>query len=159
MQELMNIIKYQDSIPKSIFLDSADLRTVSLSYKSNTRHVWNDINDSIKSINQFYDIRLKFDSDSAALAFHKKFLPENSENGPEIKKPKIKVDGIKELGVYTMDKKKSEIFLEPYGFQALCFIYVVDNYFVKHYTTCLKEYKPSFFKSCIVATRDKIRAQ
>lgn len=156
IDQIMEIIEDQDSISREVFLDSTTIQHMRLTSTSNWRQVWSDIDDSIKSIGQFYDIRIKFDSNEAAKNFHSEYLPENSENGPEIKKHKIKIDGVEDLSVFTQSKMMSDMFLTPYGFQALCFVFVVDNYFVKIYVTCLKEYKPKYLEKYITAVRDKI---
>lgn len=158
MLEVMDIINANDTIPEELFLDTATIRNMFVSHRLKYRRVWNDINDSIKSISQFYDIRVRFDSDSAALAFHREYMEENSESGPKVKTRFKSPEGVKDLRVFTQDKQISKAFLEPNGYQAYCFLFVVDNYTVKFYIVCLTTYKPDYFLPYIIAARDKIRA-
>lgn len=156
IEKIMKIVNSQDSLSRALFLDTKNLANLELTYASNTKNVWSAEEDSVLRIVQFYDIRLEFKSNRSALKFHKKYLLENSENGPEIKTHGIQMEGIDELKVYTQDPNVARIFLEPYGIQALCFLFVVKNYFVKIYTTCTREYHPTFFKTHLEAVRDRI---
>jgi hypothetical protein len=158
MREVMDIINASDTIPEELFLDTANIRNMFVSNRLKYRRVWNDINDTIKSISQFYDIRIKFDSDSAALAFHREYMEESSESGPKVKIKFKSPEGVTDLRLFTQNEKIAKVFLEPYGFQAYCFLFVVDNYAVKFYISCLTSYKPDYFLPHIIAARDKIRA-
>lgn len=119
--------------------------------------MWNDVDDSIKSIQQFFDIRIKFDSNKAARKFHRDYLPQNSEHGTEVKNHRFKIYGVDDLKVYTQSEMMNALFLEPYGLQAFTFLFVVNDYFVKFYVTCRKDYKPKFFERYIIEARDKIK--
>jgi hypothetical protein len=158
MLEVMDIINANDSIAEELFLDTSTIRNMFVSDRLKYRRVWYDINDSIKSISQFYDIRVRFDSDSAALAFHREYMEENSESGPKVKTRFKSPEGVKDLRLFTQNEKISRAFLEPNGYRAYCFLFVVDNYTVKFYIICLTTYKPDYFLPYIISARDKIRA-
>lgn len=159
LNEIMDIVSEQDSIDRAVFLDFKFNDDLVINHQGNWRQIWASKSMSKNEINQFYDIRLKFDSNKEALAFHKEYKVENSENGPVIKKHKIKIKGVDELGVYTQQKLIAKSMLEPMGFQAFCFIFVVDNYFVKMYTVCPLSYKAKDFEKYIVEAKNKIGKQ
>lgn len=154
--QMMDVIKLQDTISREVFLDSTMMPNMKLSHELNWRNIWSDIDVKTKSIDQFYDIRIMFKTEGDAKAFHKKYLDVNSENGPEIKKHKIDVEGITDLHIYSHNATAARMFLDDNGLQAFCMVFIVDNYFVKFYITCLKEYKPDYFVPYIEAARDKI---
>ncbi|MBN1180728.1 MAG: hypothetical protein JXB49_00475 [Bacteroidales bacterium] len=159
LRNLMDKVNQQDTLAREVFLDSTLLQDMKLTHALNWRQIWTFADVNTKNIDQFYDIRLKFNTEAEALAFHKKYMDINSENGPEIKKHKIQIEGVKELKVFTQNATASKMFLEPNGLQALCYLFVVDNYFVKFYITCSKEYKPDYFVPYIEAAREKIRKE
>lgn len=156
--EMSEIVKLHGaSVPPAIFLDSSTVKYMQLANSTSWRHIWSDIDDSVKSVMQFYDIRLQFDSKKDALKFHKNYLGLNSEFGPKIKQHGITYQGADALYVYSGSKVYSQM-MEPYGFQILCILFVVDNYFVKLYVTCLKEYTPDHFQDFVTEAISKIKA-
>ena len=155
--QMMDVINLQDTIPREVFLDSTMMEHMKLSHTLNWRNIWSDIDKKTKSIDQFYDIRIMFNTEADARAFNKKYLDVNSENGPEIKKHKVDVDGIIDLHIYSHNETVAKMFLNDNGLQAFCYVFVVDNYFVKFYITCIKDYKPDYFIPYIEASRDRIR--
>ena len=157
--EMMEIVKQHGStIPQEIFLDSSTVKHMQLANATTWRHVWSDIDDSIKHVMQFYDIRLKFDSKKDALKFHKSHLGLNSEFGPKIKLHGIKSEGADAFYVFSGSKVYNQM-MEPYGFQIFCILFVVDNYFVKLYVTCLKEYTPAEFQSFVTEAIRRIKKE
>ncbi len=155
--EMMDIVeKNGASIPVSVFLDTNTVKDMKIANATPWRHIWMDIEDSSKNIMQFYDIRLKFDSKKDALAFHKKYLGLNSEFGNKIKNHGINFDGASKFYVYSGSKEFTKM-MEPYGYQIFCIMYVVDNYFVKIYLTCKKEYTPSEFQNYVSTSIKKIK--
>lgn len=155
--EMMEIVKKNGAnVPSSIFLDSSVVKHMQVANTTSWRHIWSDIDDSIKHVMQFYDIRLQFESNKEALKFHKKYLGLNSEFGPRIKKHGLKYEGAEAFYVYSGSKAYSQM-MEPYGFQILCYLFVVDNYFVKLYVTCLTEYTPTKFQSFVTEAISRIK--
>lgn len=146
-KEILDIVQAQDSLPRNIFLDSTLLSQMRL-VRTNTRQVWFSTNRIEKHIEQLFDIRLKFEDHNAALKFHQKYLNENSEFGPEIKKHKIKSAGAEEFKVFKGTSIVNKM-VEAYGFQMYCYLFVVDNYFVKVYVCCNIDYKPEKFQHLI----------
>ncbi len=154
--EMMEIVaKNGSSIPSSIFLDTSTVKDMQIVNNTNWRHIWMDIEDSSKNIMQFYDIRLKFDTKKDALAFHKKYLGLNSEFGNKIKNHGITFEGATKFSVYTGSKEFTKM-MEPYGYQIFCILFVVDNYFVKIYLTCKKEFSPSEYQNYVSTAIKKI---
>lgn len=145
--EIIEIINTQDSIPRNVFLDSTLLANMT-SRSMNTRQMWYSINRTEKHIDQLFDIRIKFENHDAALKFHKKYLKTNSEEGPEIKKHKIKSEGAEEFKVFKGEKTVNAL-VENFGLQMYCYLFVVGNYFVKVYITCSKDYKPNKFQNLV----------
>jgi len=145
--EVSTIFEQQDSIPRSVFLDSTMLPEMKF-YGTNARNVWSSKNHNGDEIEQFYDIRLSFKTHEEALAFHEKYLEENSEYGPQIKKHKLKTVGASEFKAYEGSKPLNSM-IKGYNLQLYCFLFVVDNYFVKCYTSCPLDYKPESFQAII----------
>ena len=145
--ELFKIVEEQDSLPRSIFLDSTLLPDMKF-YGTNTRNVWSSKSHSGNTVEQFYDIRLAFKTHEEALAFHEKFLEENAEYGPQIKKHKLKTVGASEFKAYEGSKLINSM-VKAYNMQMYCFLFVVDNYFVKCYLSCPLEFKPTAFQATI----------
>lgn len=148
--EMMEIVKKNGAnVPPSAFLDSSTVKGMQIANTASWRHIWSDdANDSIKHVMQFYDIRLKFDSNKEALKFHKKYLGLNSEFGPRIRKHGVNHNGTDAFYVYSGSKAYNKM-MEPYGFKIICYLFVVDNYFVKLYVTCLTEYQPTKFQNFV----------
>lgn len=144
-KELIEIEKKQDSIPRSAFLDSTMIKNLNLVSSGKTRQIWYSTTNEIQEINQFYDIRLKFESKEEALFFHKKYWKENSEFGPEIKKHKIKTTGTDDFRAFKGAESINQM-IARYGLQIYCFIFVVDGYFVKFYVSCSKDSKPDIIQ-------------
>lgn len=153
---LMDIEKKQDTIPRSFFLDSSDLKNLNLVYAGNTRQIWRSTNKETQNIEQFYDIRIKFDSKEKATSFHKEYWKENSEFGPEIKKHKITEKGTTSFRVFKGADLVNKM-VAPYGLQMYCFIFVVDSYFVKFFITCKKEQEPSIIQPYLDSVISKIK--
>jgi len=155
-KELIEFEKKQDTIPRSVFLDTTDLQSLNLVYAVNTRQIWRSTNKETQNIEQFYDIRIKFDSKEKALSFHKEYWKENSEFGPEIKKHKINVKGTEDFRVFKGADLVNQM-VAPYGLQMYCFIFVVDSYFVKFYISCKKELEPSIIQPYLDMVISKIK--
>jgi hypothetical protein len=154
-KEILEIVKSQDSIPRSVFLDSTLLANMKVKV-TNTRQIWFSKSKTEKHIDQLFDIRLKFANHDSALAFHKKYLGANSEYGPEIKKHKIKYKGADEFEAFNGADMVNKM-VEPYGLQMYCYLFVVDNYFVKIYVTCNKDYKPEKFQDLVTDIINRIK--
>ena len=155
--EMIEIVKkHGASIPSSVFLDTTVIKDMQIANSTSWRHIWSDIDHSVKNVMQFYDIRLQFDTKKEALKFHKSHLGLNSEYGPKIKNHGIISEGADALYVYSGSKVYSQM-MEPYGFQIFCILFVVDNYFVKLYVTCRKEYTPDKFQSFVTEAISKIK--
>jgi hypothetical protein len=156
--EMMEIVKVHGiDIPPSLFLTESTVKHMQLANANSWRHIWSDIDDSIKHVMQFYDIRLRFDGKREALKFHKKYLGLNSEFGPKIRQHGIQSQGSDDFIVFSGSKVYNKM-MDPYGFQIYCLLFVVDNYFVKLYLTCLKEYPPSQFQSYVTEAILKIKS-
>jgi hypothetical protein len=156
-QELIKLEQQQDSLPRSLFLDSTELKDLKLVYRSKTRQIWRSPSKDTKHINQLYDIRIKFESKEAALAFHKKYWKENSEFGPEITDHKIKHKGATEFRVFSGTDAYNKM-IAPYGLQIYCYIFVVDEYFVKFYLSSSIEAKPTVIQPYLKRVIKKVRA-
>jgi len=156
-EEIMEIIKKQDSIPRSVFLDSTSFDNQKLKSVSNWRHFWGAVSNNKMSLSNFQDVRLKFSSREEALAFHKKYRKLNSEYGKEIK-TKIKVDGAEELNIYT-GTGNSEALMNSMGHKSFCVCFVCENYFVKFYVACGKHVKPSELTQYITKAVEKIKSK
>ncbi len=157
-REVIRIIDASDSIPDALFLDTGIIKRMTLTNKTRVRRVWTNFNDTQKHIHQFYDLRVRFDSDSAALAFHRDYIDESSEGGPKVKTKFKSPEGVEGLKLFTHDEKLGRLIYDPYGLQVYCYLFVVDNYAVKFYIVCPNTYKPDYFLPHIIAARDKIRA-
>ena len=156
VKALIKFEKGQDSISRTVFLDASEIKGLKLMLQSNTRQIWRSTNSTSQDIEQFYDIRFKFDSNAEALAFHKEYENENAEFGPKIKKHKVKTTGAEEFAAYkgaTMVNKMSA----PYGLQMYCYLFVVDNYFVKFYISCKKTLAPNIIQPYLTAVIKKIK--
>jgi len=145
--ELLAIVDQQDSLPRSVFLDSTLLPDMKF-YGTNTRNVWSSKSHSGKVMEQFYDIRLVFKTHEEALAFHEKYLELNAEYGPQIKKHKLKTVGASEFKAYEGSELLNSM-IKEYNLQLYCFLFVVDNYFVKCYISCPLDFKPTAFQAII----------
>lgn len=145
--DVLEIVNKQDTLPRDIFLDSTLLKNMKVS-TSNARQVWFSTSRTEKHIEQLFDIRLKFENHDSAMVFHKKYLGINSEYGPEIRKHKINYDGAVDFHVYKGADMVNKM-VAQYGLQMFCYIFVVDDYFVKIYITCNKDYKPEKFQELV----------
>jgi len=153
---IMDIVNNQDTISRSLFLDSTDFKNFKLTYAGNTRQIWRSKSKETQNIEQFYDIRIKFDSKEKALAFHKEFWKENSEFGSEIKKHKIKTKGTDGFSVFNGNEVVNHM-LAAYGIRHYCFIFVIDSYFVKFYISCKKELEPTIIQPYLDKVKEKIK--
>ena len=153
--EIYEIEKNQDSIPRSVFLDSTLLPNMTVVI-NNTRQVWSSNSKNDKHIMQLYDIRMRFKDHKAALAFHKKYLRENSEFGEEIFDHSINSTGADEFRVFRGTAALNALSAQM-GYQMFCFLFVVDNYFVKIFISCNKTYKPEKFQDIITEAIKRIK--
>jgi len=144
-QELIEFEKKQDTISRSIFLDTTDFIDLKLVYVINTRQIWRSTNKETQNIEQFYDIRIKFDSKEKALSFHEEYWKENSEFGPEIKKHEIKTNGTEDFRVFKGADIVNQMSASN-GLQIYCYIFVINSYFVKFYISCKKTLQPSIIQ-------------
>jgi hypothetical protein len=117
-------------------------------YEGNTRHGWATTDKAARHIDQLYDIRLKFIDKNAALAFHRKFLNINAENGPEITDHQLTSAGADEFRVFGTPEQ-SIAMLGNEGLKMFSFLMVVDRYFVKLFVICNDTYQPSKFQPMI----------
>ena len=153
--EILKIVRSQDSIPRSIFLDSTLLKNMDVK-AMNTRQIWFSMDKTKKHLETLFDIRLKFVNNQAAMEFHRKYLGANSEYGSEIKNHKITYKGANDFKVFNGTKLVNDM-VEPYGFKMFCYIFVVDNYFAKIYITCDKSYKPEKFQNLVTDIIKRIK--
>jgi hypothetical protein len=154
--ELMKIISEQDSIPRNVFLTFSDADSMRLQ-STNWRQVWSS-HSRINHIGQLYDIRLKFKNHKDALAFYKKYLKENSEEGLEIKQHTVVAKDAEEFRIFGASAevdKMTKMFNLPT--QMFCYLFVVDNYFVKVYVSCNIKYEPNKFQPLITDIIQKIK--
>lgn len=156
-KELMAFEMKQDSLPRSIFLDSTDLRTLKQEFVGKTRQVWKSTKRETQKIEQFYDIRIKFDNQQEALDFHKKYWKENSEFGSPVKKHKVNTLDTEDFRVFNGNNVVSQM-VAPYGLKMYCYIFVVDNYFVKFYISCRIDFEPNDIQPYLDSTISKIKA-
>lgn len=154
-KELIAIEQNQDSITRLVFLDSTELTNLKLLYSGKTRQIWRSTSRVTQNIEQFYDIRLQFESKKKALAFHKDYWRENSEFGPEIKKHKINIDGADAFRVFKGENMVNQM-IERFGLQMYCYLFVVDNYFVKFYISCKAEFEPTIIQPYLTKVIAKI---
>jgi hypothetical protein len=155
-KEIMKIVNSRDSVPRSVFLDSVNLPEMRMR-RSNTRQVWMTNGTNDKHLNQLFDIRLPFATHDSALWFHRHYLSENAEGGPEIIKHRITATGADELRVYRGSALVNGM-VKQYGLQMYCYLFVVDNYFVKVYICCNIKYKPNKFEPLITDIIRRIKA-
>lgn len=155
-KELIEIEKKQDSISRLVFLDSTDFKNLKLVYAVNSRQIWRSTSRETQDIEQFYDIRIKFETKEKALAFHKEYWKENSEFGSEIKKHEINIKGIENFRVFKGADVVNQL-VASYGLQMYCFIFVVDSYFVKFYISCKIEIEPSVIQPYLDKVISKIK--
>ena len=148
------IYESQDSLDRNVFLDSSDLPGMKLSHITNTNQVWTSFDSGM--IEQFYDVRLMFESPKAATKFHKKYLSFNSEGGPMIQKHGIEIEGVDELYVYEGSEVLTKAFLEPYGVKAICYLFLIEEHFVKFYITVKSDFDPSDMSPIIESARNRI---
>lgn len=130
------IDRRDDSIPKNAYIDSffcAQYGFRKVSMGNYRMFVWQNIdkpkeNDFIR----LCDIRWKFKNHQEALAFHRKYLNVNAENGNQIANYNFTIPGAEELKVFresdaiTEMVKKQNMTLTFYYY-----IFVMDNYVVK----------------------------
>lgn len=155
-RELIEILENQKPIPNSIFLNAANYQPMKLVSSNNWRHIWNDVEDTIKQISQIYDIRVKFDSNKEATQFQKEYIKINSENGIKHRKHGIKFKGANAFYVFTGNEKVNSM-MKIAGLQAYCLLFVVDNYFVKIYITTKLNTKVTHFQPLIDEAISKIK--
>lgn len=153
--EIIDIVKTQDVLPRSVFLDSTMLPGMKL-YEGNTRQGWATVDKSVGHIDQLYDIRLKFIDHQSALAFHRKFLTINSEGGPEIKDHHLNYDGADELIVFGTPAQAVKM-LESEHLRIFCIVMVVDKYFVKLFINCNDKYEVAKFQPMVTEIIRRIK--
>jgi hypothetical protein len=95
--------------------------------------VWRNINMTAKdSITRLCDIRWRFKNNKEALAFHRKYINVNAEDGREIKDYHFTIPGAKELRVFRESAAITDLAkqqkMDPSFYY---YIFVVDNYVVK----------------------------
>lgn len=137
-REAFAIEDKQDSIPRSVFLDSLLLPEMKV-YRDKTRQVWSSTADSLKHFYSLYDIRLHFSTHDSALWYYREFMPVHSEYGTEIKDHSIMHDGISDFRVF---KVKPALDLSAFAnvpkMENYCILFVADKYFIKMFITCKK---------------------
>jgi hypothetical protein len=126
-----------DSIPPNFFLPDSFLVNYNLQLKSDANpnmRVWKN---PLKGSQIFIlnDIRLGFKNEKKAVAFLKKNLAENSENGIEIQTG-IKIPGTQELRIFR-ENDKVALANNKAGYNVRCyfFLFVVDYVYVKIFLT------------------------
>lgn len=127
---------HNDILPQSLFIDSAfcakyHLKNITKDFKN--MNIWNEnsFNDS-EDFMRVCDIRWQFKDKAEAAAFHKKFLPVNSESGEPITNSKITIDKTQQLKIFrenAQTRKMNEGFGLSMNFYY--FIFVVDNVVAK----------------------------
>ena len=157
-RELIEILENQKPIPNSLFLNATNYQPMKLVSSNNWRHIWNDLEDTIRLISQIYDIRVKFDSNKDAVQFQKDYIKINSENGVKHRKHGIKFKGANAFFAFTGNEKVNSI-MKTAGLQAYCLLFVVDNYFVKIYITTKINTKITQFQPLINEAIYKIKNQ
>ena len=154
--EVMEIVKKQDSLPRTIFLDTSVLPDMNV-WESNTRNVWSSKNNDKKSIETLYDIRLRFPNHDSAIAFYKKYLIENAEFGKESTTSNLKFNGTEVFNLFYATEALNKL-MAPYKLHMFCFIFVINNYFVKLHITCNKEFQPDKFQYLIDETVKRLKS-
>ncbi|MBI1837261.1 MAG: hypothetical protein HYR91_08360 [Flavobacteriia bacterium] len=155
-KELVRILESQKPISTNLFVDPNIIHPMTLVSTINWRKVWNDKDDSLKFISQFYDVRLKFESNNEAIQFHKDYLKLNSENGIKHKHHGIKFEGANNFYVFDASEQINKM-MNMVGMRAYCFLFVVDNYVIKLYLTCNIDSKPAKFQKLITEAISKIK--
>jgi len=155
-RELVRILESQKPIPTDLFINPNMIHPMTLVSTINWRQVWNDKDDSLKFISQFYDVRLKFDSNKEATAFHKNYLKLNSENGIKHKHHGLKFEGANNFYAFDASEQINNM-MKMVGMRAYCFLFVVDNYVVKLYLTSTIDSKPVKFQKLITEAISKIK--
>ena len=145
--EVMEIVNKQDSLPRKIFLDSTILKNMDV-WESNTRNVWSSKNNDKKNIETLYDIRLRFSSHDSAVYFYQKYINENAEFGKEASNSNIKSEGAELFKLFYAPETLNKLMI-PYKLHMFCYIFIVNNYFVKLHITCNKEFQPEKFQYLI----------
>ena len=154
-KEVSEIIRAQDSIPRKVFLDSTFLPNMKVNVK-NTIQIWDCLSKTKNHIYSLCDLRLKFADHDSALKFHKKYLEYNSEKGPEITNHKIDSKGADAFKVFNGSYFYNQMFSSG-GLQIYCYLFVVDNYYVKVYIVCNKNYKPEKFQDLVKDIINRIK--
>jgi hypothetical protein len=156
--EMTEIIKVNGAyISPKLFLDTNQLKDLKLVNSTSWRKLWSDIEDSSKNIIQMYDIRLKFESKKEAQKFHKKYVGINSEFGPKIANSNVKFTGALSPMVFGSSPNYEKM-MGAYGYKTICFLFVVDSYFVKIYINCKNEIKPESYQNLVDSAIKKIRS-
>jgi hypothetical protein len=156
--ELIEIEQSQDTLPRTIFLDSTEFPNLKMIFVTNSRQVWRSTYQEILNIEQFYDIRIKFDSKEKAFAYHNEYWKENSEFGPEIKKHNIKTNGTEKFRVFHGTELINKM-VGVYGRQMFCYIFIIDNYYIKFYIDCKKDLKPEIIQPFLDSVIKRIKEQ
>ncbi len=154
-EEILDLVKLQEPLSRSIFLDSVSLPGMKV-YSGNTRQGWVSEKPDAQKIMQLYDIRLKFTTHDSARAFHKRFMDINSEFGKEIAQHTVDASGAVDFKLFGASDESIKI-LEPQGLQMICFTMVVDRYFAKLFILCKKNEKAETFQYLVTDLIGKIK--
>lgn len=155
--QLDSIFSTQDSLPRSVFLDSTLLGKMQVkAWKA--QQTWFSTDKNEKHIEMLFDIRCRFSTHDSAMAFHENYLDLNSEYGPEIKQHNIKTKGASGFKVFRAPALINGMAAQS-GLQMYCYLFVVDNYFVKIYVNCNKSYGPEKFQDLITESIKRIKKQ
>lgn len=144
-EEILDIVKLQEPLPRGIFLDSVSLPGMKV-YVGNTRQGWVSEKPDTQKISQLYDIRLKFVNHDSALSFHRRFEGINSEFGKEITNHRLNTTGADDFKAFGGSEESVKL-LTGQGLQMFCFTMVVDRYFAKLFLLCnihddVRKYQP-----------------
>lgn len=132
----------------SLFLNPNCYHPMKIFHQSNWQKMWSDQPDSVQTISQLYDSRIKFNSKKDALRFQKDFLDLLTDKGEKITNPKISAPGAKKMMVFIPNEENKKL-LEMVERQSFCFIFVKDNYFVKISVICSLQWSPDFFQPMV----------
>ena len=132
-KEFMQFEKtHTDSLTQSLYIDStfcSNYNLKNITGKFKRMNVWNNpLNYDAKDFMRVCDIRWLFKDKFEAEAFHKKFLPVNSESGEEITNSKVYIENVTQLKIFRENaqaRKMNEGFGLSMNFYY--FIFIVDN--------------------------------
>jgi hypothetical protein len=154
-KEVARIMEIQDSLPRTVFLDSTKLQGMQV-YAGKNFQYWEPRNVFNYKIKELYDIRLKFQNSDTAQKFLNHYLDVLSNNGNEIKNHKLILNGCQNLRVFTgndwYNHKMADI-----GFQTFIYLFLVDNYLIKVEILCDYKFQPNKFSSLLNLIPPKMR--